>query len=299
MTHLRFRRDRARTQALLESLVHHGGGPHPPPRVAVIVAHADDEAIGAGVLLTGIPDATILHITDSAPANPEIVKRRGFATREEYRAARAREVRAALEQVGIGTDRLHCLGYVDGKASDDLVGLTHAVSHYIAGRRPDIVLTHPYEGGHTDHDATAFAVHLACGLLMRESGYAPLIVEMTSYHNRDGRRVTGEFLPYDRPLPKGEVVLGDFDKSLKARMYGIFETQWECLQHFPIVTERFRIAPRYRFTLPPHAGPLNYERNGAPLTGETWRARAARALERLRTPSGSRDGQESKSSPPR
>ena len=40
--------------------------------------------------------------------------------------------------------------------------------------RPDVVLTHAYEGGHSDHDATAFAVHLAAGVMRREGGKAPL-----------------------------------------------------------------------------------------------------------------------------
>ena len=35
-------------------------------------------------------------------------------------------------------------------------------------QQPDVVLTHPYEGGHSDHDSTAFAVHLAAGILRRD-----------------------------------------------------------------------------------------------------------------------------------
>src|SRR5690242_7329714 len=46
-------------------------------RVLVVVAHPDDEAIGAGALLCGIPEATIVHVTDGAPADPGYAQRKG------------------------------------------------------------------------------------------------------------------------------------------------------------------------------------------------------------------------------
>ncbi|MEO5568891.1 MAG: hypothetical protein ABIR92_10385, partial [Gemmatimonadaceae bacterium] len=58
------------------------------------------------------------------------------------------------------------------------------------------MLTHPYEGGHSDHDSTAFAVHLATGMLLREGRRAPIILELTSYHNYGGARRLFSFLPF-------------------------------------------------------------------------------------------------------
>ncbi|MGI8619558.1 MAG: hypothetical protein ACR2L6_10815 [Gemmatimonadaceae bacterium] len=46
--------------------------------------------------------------------------------------------------------------------------------------------------------------------------------------------------------------------------------------------EKFRPAPRYTFTKPPHSGPLLYERFSNLASGEQWRDQARRALERLR-----------------
>ena len=65
-------------------------------------------------------------------------------------------------------------------------------------------------------------------------------------------------------------------------MYERFVSQQECLAAFGTEREKFRAAPRYVFTTPPHGGPLLYELSKA-LDSGTWRERAERALNRLRT----------------
>ncbi len=42
-------------------------------------------------------------------------------------------------------------------------------------------------------------------------------------------------------------------------MLACFRTQAAILSHFDRQAERFRPAPAYDFTAPPHPGPLNYE----------------------------------------
>ena len=252
-----------------------------PPRVALIVAHPDDEAIGAGILLADMPDAMVVHVTDGAPRSSSTIRRRGFKSREAYAEARREEVLKALSLVGIGEGQVRCLGFVDGEATLRLVELCHDVIDLLLELEPEVVLTHPYEGGHTDHDATAFAVHLACGILRREGVPSPIILELTSYHQRNGKRVRSAFLPH-KGLPERALELDADAQLLKARMFEAFVSQRDCLRHFPLQAERFRVAPRYDFTQPPHEGTLDYERFCATICGEEWRIRASRALDLLR-----------------
>jgi LmbE family N-acetylglucosaminyl deacetylase len=252
------------------------------PTTLVIVAHPDDEAIGAGGLLAGLPDAVVAHVTDGAPRDIRYAQSKGFQTREEYARGRRREVVNALAHVGITPERCRDLGYVDGEASLQLLELVFDVADLMDEVRPDVVLTHPYEGGHSDHDATAFAVHLACGILRRDNVPTPVVLELTSYHNFSGSRRVFSFLPFIGTEER-TIKLTEAERELKKRMYQEFTSQRQVLERFPINLERFRPAPRYLFTEAPHQGQLDYERFCTIITGAQWRQNAGRALEALRT----------------
>ena len=281
----RFKLGRSVAQQTLDRLITGDGVAVDPPRVLVIVAHPDDEAIGAGALLAEVPDATVVHVTDGAPRDSNAAELRGFSSRDAYAEARRAEVLAALSIAGIASSRVRCMGYVDGEATLSLVQLCHDVIDLMLEIEPEIVITHPYEGGHTDHDATAFAVHLACGILRREGVPAPVVLELTSYHSRNGKRVRNQFLPR-KNVPERTLELPPEAQLLKLRMFEQFLSQRACLRDFPVTAERFRIAPRYTFTAPPHEGQLDYERYCATICGVEWRARAGKALEMLRARHG-------------
>lgn len=251
-------------------------------KVVVVVAHPDDEAIGAGAAMRGLPGVTIVHVTDGAPSDPEYAKSRGFESRGDYARARRAEVTAALSVIGIGPDQIRGLGIVDGEASWQLVELSRRMMDLFEELKPDVVITHPYEGGHSDHDSTAFAVHLAAGVLRREGVAAPLLIELTSYHNYKGRRRLFDFLPFRGTTVK-TVRLTSEQQEIKRQMFDQFTSQRDLLRTFPVEVERFRQAPRYLFTVPPHEGQLDYERLCKKMTGAQWRAQAERALETLRT----------------
>ncbi len=252
------------------------------PTTLVVVAHPDDEAIGAGGLLAGLPDAVVAHVTDGSPRDERHAQSKGFQTREEYARARRREVANALSHVGITPERCRGLGYVDGEASLQLLELVSDVADLMDEVRPDLVITHPYEGGHSDHDATAFAVHLACGILRRDKVPAPVLFELTSYHNFSGERRVFSFLPFIGTEER-TIRLTEAETSLKRRMYDEFVSQKKVLERFPIGIERFRPAPRYLFTKAPHEGLLDYERFCTLITGAQWRQNADKALKTLRT----------------
>lgn len=232
-----------------------------PGRVLLIAAHPDDETIGVGIRMTrwDPEQVTILHITDGSP--------RSYPGREEYAKARRQELSEALALAGIGEHRCRRLHFVDQEAYLHLPELVEQIGEIIDEIRPDVVYTHPYEGGHPDHDSAAFAV--AQILPARE--YA-------CYHAGPAGLVTGEF------LGTGEVeltILSEAERDLKRRMFQCFRTQQPVLRDFQVTSEKFRDAPRYDFTQPPHPGQLQYEKLGWNITGEMWRARAAEALQML------------------
>ena len=275
--------------SLLEKLTPDARGAYAAPKVAVIVAHPDDEAIGAGAVLRGLNDVTVVHVTDGAPRDEGYAQRKGFMTREEYAQARRDEVVAALWIIGIPPERIRGLGFVDGEASLHLVELCHRIADLIEELKPDVVLTHPYEGGHSDHDSTAFAVHLACGILRRDGLPSPILMELTSYHNYMGQRRLFDFLPFRGSTVK-TIELSDEAKEIKRKMFDEFTSQQQLLRSFPIEVERFRHAPRYLFTVPPHDGELDYERLCKKMSGAEWRAHAERALQTLRSRKSYRGG---------
>ncbi len=232
-----------------------------------MVAHPDDETIGAGASLRLFRDLLLVHVTDGAPANLADATRAGFATRAAYAAARRAELAAALAAGGAAPE-LVALDLPDQGASFEMPALTARLAALLAEHGTQVAITHPYEGGHPDHDATAFCVHRAV------RGTAIGVVEMAGYHASDaGHLQTGAFLP--EPEATVEVALSPAERELKRAMLECFTTQRDTLAPFGTEQERFRIAPDYDFSQPPHAGNLYYEHHEWGLVGQRWRALAS------------------------
>jgi hypothetical protein len=64
-------------------------------------------------------------------------------------------------------------------------------------------------------------------------------------------------------------------------MFDCFVTQQHMLAQFKLDAERFRRAPEYNFSQPPHPGKLHYENFNWGITGQRWRELAAAALNSL------------------
>lgn len=274
----------ARVSALLDAF-RAPPGARTPPRALIVAAHPDDETMGPGGMLPRFRGdlVDVLHVTDGAPRHRRGWGRQEFAAWDEYAGARRVEVLRALSLAGVGEERAHRLGLMDNETSFDLAGLSYRLMERFAELRPEVVLTHPYEGGHTDHDAVAFAARAACRMLDRDGAAAPALVEFTSYHNEGGERVFNRFLPFD-DAPETAVELSRDERSLKRRMFDCFATQQGVLRDMPVRVEKFRPAPSYDFLTAPHAGRLRYERYPLGLKGRQWRQLAADALRDLRLP---------------
>lgn len=264
-----------RRQGLLEPLLP-DGDVQKAETVLLVAAHPDDEVIGAGAVLTRLgTGATIVHLTDGAPRrDPDVLAR--FDSPETYAHVRRKELLAALALAGVPGHQALRLDVPDQEASFHLVSLCVQLAAIIATRRPRTVVTHPYEGGHPDHDAAAFCTAAACRLLGPK---APALVEMTSYHATHGTFRSGTFLPSSR-LVERTLRLSALERELKRRMLDCFVTQASVLAPFGVEVERFRSAPSYDFTRPPHSGRLHYENFDWGMTGVRWRELARDALER-------------------
>ncbi len=247
-------------------------------RVALVVAHPDDETIAAGASLPLLPGLLLAHVTDGAPRALADAAAAGFDAPADYAAARRGELRAALDAAGAALELVE-LGVADQEASFHMPALARALSRLFDAHGIEAVITHAYEGGHPDHDATAFAVHAA-------AERRP-VLEFAGYHaDPAGALLTGRFLPGPAPTV---VALTEAERARKRAMFDCFRTQARTLAAFGTDQESFRPAPAYDFAQPPMPGRLNYEHWGWSMTGARWRA-LARDARRDLAPQAARCG---------
>ncbi len=270
-------------------------------RIVVVAAHPDDETIGLGGQLASMQDVFLVHVTDGAP--------RSRPDWKSYKEARRAELLAAAAIAGIPEDRCLEIGIPDQEAARRLVELSCHLSRLFAELQPSIVFTHPYEGGHPDHDACAFAVHYA--------EYPAELWEFASYHRSplSAEIESGCFLseaatragePALQPasawvqgkagknagLPPGVAAphvlkLTEEQRQQKQRMLDCFSTQRDTLGWFRVDDECIRRAPAYDFCEPAHAGRLFYESYDWGVSPSEW-LRLARRADRMIAPCLSR-----------
>jgi LmbE family N-acetylglucosaminyl deacetylase len=246
-----------------------------PLRLLLLAAHPDDETIGASLLLARFPQTQVVYLTDGAPRDRSFWSPGAQGSPEDYAEMRRREAQNALALAGVLPRQLVWLGGVDQEAILQAPRLTDTFTEVLQKHQPEIVVTHSYEGGHPDHDTAALIARMA----LSRVGQGSLLLEMTSYHAHSGGCVTGEFLTADAD----EIVceLAPEDRLRKQRMMDEYESQRAVLAGFSIDRERFRPAPAYDFSKPPHEGRLWYECMESPMTGSQWRTRANAAIREM------------------
>jgi N-acetylglucosamine malate deacetylase 2 len=227
-------------------------------RLAIVVAHPDDETIGIGGQLSRLERASIVHLTNGAPRDLRYARAAGFATRAAYSAVRRAEFERAMAE-GEAEHVLPMWFNIDDQAlAVHLAEAARALARLFANLGVEIVLTHPYEGGHPDHDAAALAVRAASALLARAGMNPPDIGEMAFYHAGSRHLVIQQFVPE----PNWSEVTLALDESVwnrKQRMVAQFRSQRDTVEPFNARCERFRRAPSYDFGRQPNQGAMEYD----------------------------------------
>ncbi len=234
--------------------------------VALVVAHPDDETLWAGAALNRLRDLTLILVTDGAPEDMGDAHRLGFATRQDYAHARADEFARALDALEV-TPRLIRYEVRDKAAVRHLPMIFDRLRSDLAGA--ELVITHPYDGGHPDHDAAALAVSRAAR--------AP-VVEFACYAQVDGTRVFGWVVP-NAACPEQVRPLDQADRARVDAALAGYATQAHVFGDWRPEVERWRAAPAYDFTRPPPGEGALYDRFGWALTSNRWRAIAAEAMQ--------------------
>lgn len=233
----------------------------------LLAAHPDDETVGAGATLSRLRRPTVVHLTDGAPRDRRFFSPAFQGTTEQYAAQRRKELLCAMDLAGITTQQLRSLGGTDQESTYTMREHARDFAWLLDSLKPDLVITHAYEGGHPDHDACAFIAAAA----LRQARHRCALIEMPVY-NSFGQEFIGA------TADDLMIALTPEEQEKKRRMIACFESQAEALAIFSCEVERFRRAPHYDFTAPPHDGPLHYEQWGWPMNGAEWRRLAARSL---------------------
>lgn len=205
----------------------------------VVVAHPDDETLGGGALLPRLANLTIIHATNGAPEDGVDARRNGFDSPPAYAAGRRRELAAALVMGGVVGARLLSLDVPDQGVAFALAETARRLVEPMSDA--DVVFTHAMEGGHPDHDATAFAVRAAARLLGPK---APVIVEMPFYR-ADPRQDGWIRQTFDAETGVTVLRLTEDERRRKRAMLRAHASQAGTLDGFGAADERFRaVVPR-------------------------------------------------------
>jgi LmbE family N-acetylglucosaminyl deacetylase len=216
-------------------------------RTLVIVAHPDDECIGAGALLQRIADPVLVFCTDGGPRDSYFWH--AFGSREAYVEVRRREVAAAAESVGVKKQR--SLPIVDQELYKNLELAVRELERLVLECRPQAVLTLAYEGGHPDHDSCAFIGHV-----IGERQKLP-VWEMPLYHRTSQGPRPQQFLRPGAGIEQLDITADELTR--KRKMVACYGSQGELANFFDLSLELFRPQAQYDFLRPPDTDVINYE----------------------------------------
>jgi LmbE family N-acetylglucosaminyl deacetylase len=239
-----------------------------------LVAHADDESVCYGALLSRMREAVVVIATDGAPRDPYFWEH--FGSRQAYAAVRRDEAHRAMHLAGVR--ELVLLAEADSRLEDQRLFLNLAPAYELLEKLaqricPQAICTLAYEGGHPDHDS--------CSLLAARLGrqFDVPVWESPVYsrnnpaaqagcegngeaqscegQSRQGTPRIQQFLRETGDEVTLEIDPAEFER--KCAMCAQYASQGDFLKTFDARREIFRPQVNYDYAKPPHPGPTNYE----------------------------------------
>ncbi|HMK34149.1 MAG TPA: PIG-L family deacetylase [Desulfomonilaceae bacterium] len=232
-----------------------------------LFAHPDDDVFVAGTMSMLVKAGHTVHAawltSGDARGDP---------------AMREAELCKAMRIVGVAESGIHLLRLPNRGLLGILPTAAEKVAKIVVQLNPERIFTTAYEGGHIDHDALNFLTRMA----YQQTGSRAGLYEFPLY-NRSGPfyfwwwRINTfypcmEEVVYSR-LTETAVRI----KHLAMREYA---SQWKDMLPFRLVLNKKRmlqtgepyrqLPPDRDYTVPPHAGKLNYEGWSTSPTGTTF-----------------------------
>jgi N-acetylglucosamine malate deacetylase 2 len=216
-------------------------------RTLVVVAHPDDEAIGAGALMQRINESMLVFCTDGGPKDSYFWHQ--YGSREEYVRVRRKEAEAAAGIAGV--KRLEFFPFIDQELYLNLHDALEKLERSVQTFQPQSILTLAYEGGHPDHDSCAF---LSCRIGAR---HRLPVWELPLYHRGKDGPAEQKFVHPGNNITEIEITPTELHR--KKEMVSAYVSQSGLLQAFDLSLELFRPQVQYDFLRPPVAEVINYE----------------------------------------
>jgi LmbE family N-acetylglucosaminyl deacetylase len=149
--------------------------PVPDVEAAIVVAHPGDEAVSVSWLMARLQNrASVYCLTLGSHGCPGGLN---LPPLHHVQNGGPGATKAAAALAGVPQERCHNLGLQETELARDLETLVWLTTAAVSADKPRLLVTHACEGKSLDHDATAFAVHMAARMMAR-SGGAPLVVEV-------------------------------------------------------------------------------------------------------------------------
>ena len=161
-----------------------------------VFAHPDDEVYCCGLMsrltTAGKRVAAVFLTSGDAGINAEL---------------REREVAASMQSIGIAEKHTHLLRVAEQAVLSSLAEITSRLLELIETMQADCVIGMDYEGGHEVHDAASYITSHCV------AHYPATHYVLPVYHNENGRRVAGGFLPSLKATDT--VLLTDEERDIK------------------------------------------------------------------------------------